>query len=213
MDTLAPIEKKISGWDYICFTNVDLDPVEGWSIIKVPLQKDASPMLQAKYYKWMTHKHLEDYDVVVWIDAYISPNMSYRELLKQWILSMMDTKTYMVHRPHDVRTCVYVECDAVVEQKRDTKDHVDFFRTRLKKHNIPKNTNMFDTNIIIRFHKNEEVQAISEAIVEQLFVEGSTYRDQLVIPYVYHMKDFKGFKKENLLRAFDKLGNHMRNPV
>jgi hypothetical protein len=126
---------------------------------------------------------------------------------------MMDAKTYMIHRPHDVRNCVYAECDAVVEQKRDTKDHIDFFRTLLKKNNIPKNTNMFDTNIIIRFHKNEEVQTISEAIVDQLFIEGSTYRDQLVIPYVYHMKDFKGFKKENLLRAFDKLGKHMRKPV
>ena len=207
VDSLAPITNKISGWDYICFTNLNLPPQKGWQIVKISLD-EINPVFQAKRVKWLSHEYLSDYDVVVWMDAYIAPNPMFSEVLKQWVLDMQERNIRILHRPHEIRNCIYEECDAVVANKRDTKENVSKVLTQLKDLRFPKNWGLFDTNILFKFHKDASVQDISEAVYKQM--QQTSYRDQLAVPLVYYTNGFKEFQNQTLLRAFEKSGNHIR---
>jgi hypothetical protein len=208
-DSLAPIEVPIPGWDAVCFTNLDLPPTQGWLIIKYPLTED--PRLAAKRIKWQSHKVLEDYDIVVWVDAYITPNKSHMPLLHQWILQMMQEKATIGHRKHKERDCVYDECDAVIQFKRDTPDHVNALRAELAAANMPKQYGLYDTNIMIRFHKDLSLQLISNTIMQAL--QTITFRDQLILPLLYYTEQFNSIYTADFLKVFVKSGTHIRRPA
>jgi hypothetical protein len=211
-DKLAPVENKIPGWRYICFTNVQMDPVPGWQIVRVWSSSAAlEPRLEAKKYKWLSHQLLADFDIAVWVDAYIAPNPMYSELLKQWILEMIEQNKYIAHRPHEERDCVYQECEAVVEHKRESSLKVARARDLLEEAKVPEHAGLFDTNIVVRFHKEAVLQDISEKVYE--YLKTVTYRDQLVVPLVYHKENFQEVGKYQLLRAFGKTGEHVRMTI
>lgn len=209
LDTLGMM-KPPPGWEAFCFTNQSDLQANGWTIIEIPMEQ-ATPILQAKYIKWNSHKLLEDYDVAVWLDAYLAPNLSSTNLLQQWIPQAYTAKAAIVHRKHDARNCVWDECKAVVEAKRDTSEHVEALKGRLTSVNMPKQFGLFDTNMMIRFHKQKACQDISEEIWKSLQVD--THRDQLVVTPVYYTKGFKSYATVALQQAFDRSGTHMRNPA
>lgn len=205
-DTLGIFE-PIPGWDYICFTDSDIEsPV--WKCIKIDpvFQK---PVLNAKYVKWMSHEFVGDYDVAVWLDGYISPNPLYNNLFESWITDMYRNNIQIGHRKHAERNCIWDECDAVLKSKRDTKDHVDSVRSRLRSAKMPKGWGLFDTNIVIKFQKSKEVEDLGKEIFALL--EKDSYRDQLAIPYVYYLNNYNNFKEYSLLEACLKTGIHVRN--
>ena len=76
---------------------------------------------------------------------------------------------------------------------------------------MPRNWGLFDTNIVIKFHKNMAVQRMSEEIYKQISTVSN--RDQLAVTYIYYMHKFKGFNIQNLLTAFQKSGEHIRISV
>ncbi len=204
VDTLGDFD-KLPGWDYICFTNLEFKGHRGWKCIHVPLQGD--PVVQAKYYKWMSHKVLGDYDVAVWMDGYLSPNLMYSELLKHWIVSMAEQNICITHRPHATRSCIWDECQAVVESRRAKPDQVQSVMRSLEAIRMPRNYGLYDTNILIRFHKHMLLQHLSEEIWQALDV---CPRDQLAVTMVYYKNNFIQFQLQNLIRAFTATGEHKR---
>ena len=203
-DTLGDFD-RIPGWDYICFTNLEFKGQRGWKFIRVPLQGD--PILQAKYHKWMSHKILGDYDVAVWMDGYMSPNPMYSELLKHWVVSMYEQQVPIAHRPHDVRRCIWDECQAVVETKRAKPDDVAKVIRSLEAIKMPRQYGLYDTNVLIRFHKHMLLQHLSEEIWQALQV---CPRDQLAVTMVYYKNSFINMHLQNLIRAFTATGEHKR---
>jgi hypothetical protein len=123
-------------------------------------------------------------------------------------MEMVEQNKYIAHRPHDDRDCVYQECDAVVEYKRETPLKAAKAKALLEEAQVPEHGGLFDTNIVVRFHKQAVVQDVSEKIIE--YLKTVTYRDQLVVPLVYHMEQFQDVQKYQLLRAFNKTGEHVR---
>lgn len=208
-DTLEPFV-PIPGWDAVCFTNVDLPNVLGWTIVRVdmPFQNTS---LSSKYYKWLSHLFLEDYDVVVWTDAYLVPDSTKMNLVQEWITQMYLQNKTIGHHVHAERNCIYDECDAVVKGKRDTPANVDKVRNLLRKSNMPKQKGLFDSNIVIKFHKDLAVQAICKDIFNQL--KDYSNRDQLAITYQYYIHKFTQLAIFPLMEAWQKRGIHVRVPA
>lgn len=198
----------IPGWDYICFTDLDIES-KVWKCIKVDRAFE-NPVLDAKYVKWMSHEFVEDYDLVIWLDAYISPNPLQEKLFESWITDMYNNNIQIGHRHHGERNCIWDECDAVIKTKRDTRERVDLVRTRLKKASMPKGWGLFDTNIVIKFHKHSQVKELGQKIFSIL--ENDSYRDQLAIPQVYYTTKYTSYKEYSLLEACLKTGIHVRIP-
>lgn len=209
VDTLAPVE-RIPGWDYICFTNKPIHDSKGWTIVRVDMPT-ISGALEAKRYKWQTLEMLGEYEIVVWVDGYIAPSVSSRQLLERWITSMKETGHSMLLRPHDQRVCIWDECEAVIQAKRDTPLNVERVRTKLKQADMPKNWGLFDTNCMILFHREPACRRITDAVWNQL--QTISVRDQLALPLVLYEQQATAFKTETLLRAFEKTGQHIVRKV
>lgn len=208
-DMLAPFE-PIPGWDAVCFTNLPLPPTQGWQIIQVSYD-GTQYALEAKRYKWLSHKYILDYDVAVWLDGYIVPNKSQAPLLDSWLEIAARQDTPLLHRAHETRDCIYEECDAVIRYKKDTEENVAKVRLELEKAGMPHGWGLFDTNVMVRFHKKAVVQRLSEEIMEQL--ETTSQRDQLAVTLVYFKNQFDDYKVNSLLHAFQKAGKHVNHIV
>jgi hypothetical protein len=200
----------MDGWDYICFTNLDIPETHGWKIVRVE-SKSKSMALEAKRYKWLSHKYLEDYDIVVCLDAYIAPSLIAADKLYQWVTLMKEKDAVIFHRNHEYRTCIWDECDAVIQARRDTPEHVQAIKKVLQMSNMPVNYGLYDTNIVIKFHKDIRMKRISEEIMN--YLEQYTTRDQLVVTLVYYLQKFANYGTADLLRAFEKQGGHMNIPA
>ena len=75
--------ERITGIDYILFTNYNptLFLNCGWNnIIQIPHLFD-NPVLSAKTIKWKSHQFLSEYDIVIWLDSFLSPSKSKIKLL------------------------------------------------------------------------------------------------------------------------------------
>ncbi len=208
-DTLPAIV-PMEGWDYVCFTNIPSLEQRGW-MIQVVDMPDKSPVISAKDYKWLSHKYLLDYDVVVWMDAYLAPNPAQESMLQQWITDMTIQKYGIGHRTHEVRDCIYDECDAVIKGKRDTPEHVTRVKQLLASANMPRHKGLFDTNIVIRFHRMAAVQQVSEAIYKQL--RSVSPRDQLAVTLQYYLHKMTQLGVYPLQLAWEKRGVHVRVPA
>lgn len=200
----------IPGWDYICFTNQEFSESLGWKIIRIEYN-GVKPALESKYYKWMSHEWLSDYDVTIWLDGYITPKLQKADTLEQWITTMYEKNTLILHRPHSDRNCIWDECDAVVKYQRDTPENVEIVRKQLTSSEMPHNWGLFDTNIIIKFQKNLELQEICRRIYVQL--QSTSVRDQLAVTHVYYRDKFNKYDTKNLQTVCIKSGHHMRFKV
>ena len=205
VDSLAPVQ-RIPGWDYICFTNKPIHDSKGWTIVRLDLTTN-QPALEAKRIKWRTIDHLPEYEIVVWVDGYIAPDPSVRQLLERWIVGMKETGHSMVFRPHDQRVCIWEECEAVIEAKRETPLNVEKVKTKLKQANMPTDWGLFDTNCMILFHRDTACRRVTEAVWNQL--QTTSVRDQLALPLVLYEQKATAFKTETLMRAFAKTGQHV----
>lgn len=205
-DTLGRVS-QIPGWDYICFTNQETPDSFGWKIVRVEYN-GTEPALESKYYKWMSHKWLSDYDVTVWLDGYITPKLQKADTFEQWITTMYANQKLILHRPHADRNCIWDECDAVVKYKRDTAENVEKVRSLLTNSKMPHNWGLFDTNIIIKFQKNLELQDICSSIYTQL--QTASVRDQLAVTHVYYKEKFNKYDTKSLESVCIKSGNHVR---
>ena len=171
------IAQKVSGWDYILFTNVRtlLEEEKNWVPRKMDLINN-SAVYTAKYCKWMAHTMIPEYDTVVWVDGYLSPNPA-----MNWDLFDADLKIGL--KPHPSKSeCVYKELRAVVDYQKDSRRRMKRLKKFLHKERMPADYGLYETNIYGRTLKDSRLNQILEKMYE--LMEEFTYRDQVILPYV-----------------------------
>ena len=210
VDRIVPFP-KIPGWDMIIFTNLVLPAKLSWDIRKIVRQYD-DPAIEAKMYKWLTNKFLPEYDIVVWIDCYLSPNpnmiQNFESLLNKAFY--VDNKT-TIHRYHKERRCVWDECTAVIDSKRATIESVQKNMRLLNKIEMPRNFGLFDTNVVCKMNKDPETIKVGEQIFKTLLETSN--RDQLAVTPTYFTNDYKRYAVQDLSPMFLKTGTHVRIPA
>lgn len=177
---------RISGWDYILFTNLDIQS-DYWTIRKIDMPA-SNPVLSAKSIKWLSHKYLSEYEIVFWLDAYISFDPSKEFLLQSYLVNLQRYTIPMLITKHPARSCVYDECNKVLEYKRDTIDHVNTVREYLHSISMPHNYGLYETKCILKLNKNESVINICTNVMNLLLTHSQ--RDQLLLTPVlfFHNK-------------------------
>lgn len=208
-DKIQPFQ-TVPGWDYILFTNLPIQS-PSWQIRTVQ-RTHGDPAIEAKTYKWQSHLFLPDYDVVVWIDSYMSPIPKLVSALEDTLYTcFFEEKTLIVHRPHAERSCIWEECDAVVKARRATPQAVERNRVLLQAVSMPRHYGLFDTNIVAKLHLDPAVQQVGNQIVETL--RRASNRDQLAVTYVYYKEGFKLYSVRELQNYTIKTGTHVRIPA
>jgi enoyl-[acyl-carrier-protein] reductase (NADH) len=197
--TLPPIQKRLDGWDYICFTNANVINQEGWIVEKVALNAtDALALEQeTQKYKWSSHDLLADYDVVCWGKV---PNGKYDSVWCDWINQMVETNTQMLLMPHKYTKCAYNYLNTLLNSGLADPDDLAKVKSLMKQIGMPYDWGFYDTGYVLKLNKAKEVKQISEAMLR--LMKETIWDDKLILPIVYYRKEFKKFSAQNLLQMF-----------
>jgi hypothetical protein len=94
-----------------------------------------------------------------------------------------------------------LECDELQRSGNENPRIVEKFKKLLLDAGVKRKGGLFNTDVMIKLHKNIELQKISEYIYN--YVEQSPTNDQLIVPLVYEKEKFKSYLQDNLIRAFE----------
>ena len=189
-DTVQEFE-KLNGWDYILFTNLDIHS-DTWIVKKIdPPNKDF--VISAKMIKWLPHKYLPEYDIVLWIDAYCSFNSKYTDILEKTVRKLENAEVPLFIKEHPDRDCIYDEIDAGVERQKISLTLLNKVKDLLNKDKMPKKYGLYETNLMLRVNTNPTVINLSDKLIH--YIKTLTYRDQHILTYLLHMLKIKSLGK------------------
>ncbi len=175
---------KIVGYDYIMFTNIPNNVEDtGWT----PIYKElinGHEIYTAKYYKWMAHNYLLDYDFAIYVDAYMIPNP---RINWQAYINKLNIDEGIIFTKHNERGCIYNECNAIVTCKRDTAENMNKVKEFLTMNNMPNNYGLSSNGLLLRDLKNDKFNKICEELYNLMLQ--FTYRDQALLSYVFWKND------------------------
>jgi hypothetical protein len=199
-DSVQLCEELSEKFDCFLFTDSNLEPVNGWNIIKVDsIYKN--PRFTAKIFKIVTHKVLPEYDSYIWFDS----NMLINGDLYSSVLSYLDLD--LVFFEHNKRKCIYDEIRECIKWGKDSSNTLSLIQQRYLHLGVPKNLGLYNCGFFIR-NNTRLVNDIFDAWWIEL-CHGSI-RDQISFPYVlwnFNIKPsiFVGKINNN---AFFKMGEH-----
>lgn len=203
------IVDKLDGWDYFMFTNTpERVNGSGWNSIHKDLMDD-HPIYTAKYYKWIAHKYLLDYDIAIYVDAYMSPNtmMDWGTYISK--LNENDTFNGIILNRHQHRGCIYQECEAISHCRKDTKENMNKVINFLKENGMPSNYGLCSCGLFIRHLKNNGFNKLCDELFELMLK--FTYRDQALISYIFWKNNVKinSGLTNDFYRISGKMGDHI----
>lgn len=200
-DTLKPINQEV-GWDYICFTDMDIKS-DYWDIREIPDElSDLSPVKKQRMIKLLPERYLSDYDVTIWIDANVTLIKSITDFY-----NIYKTNAPISLKLHPNRNCIYDECDACIRLKKDTVDNINEVKERYKKEGMPEKYGLYETNIIIRDNRDFRVAELMNMWANE--VREHSHRDQLSLTYCMwklNCKDIISEFSNSVFKEYFKLG-------
>jgi len=173
VDNYPEIEEIPKGWDLKCFTSEDLKPNKTWETVKI--KREYLNQKDCRNIKVNAHKHLEDYDHSVWIDANV-------KLLKGWskIADQCFKESNMVFLCHPERVRgPYAEASRCLSLKKDVHKRIDPQVAFYQKEGLPSFYPLSATGILIRNHNN--IKEFLDVWWEQ--IRKYSYRDQISLCY------------------------------
>jgi hypothetical protein len=190
-------QPTIKGVDFICYTDQDISS-KSWQIKKVVPPVPGDNTRSNRYYKLLPHKHLDNYDISVYIDAnyLIIKDFStiVREKLKTNLMVCFDHNQTIL----DKRDCIYEEHNELVniatnkniyrDSLESMQRQIDFF----KQENYPSHNGLIFAAVLIRKHKDKEIITLME--LWWSFVKNRSRRDQLSFNYCVWKLKFNKFE-------------------
>tara|TARA_B100001059_G_scaffold218680_1_gene239100 strand:- start:16203 stop:16895 length:693 start_codon:yes stop_codon:yes gene_type:complete len=185
-DSLTEPKYIPKGYDFICFTDQDIDnPNSIWEIRKVlPLYKDNTRT--ARKYKILPHRFLPEYDLSIWVDGneIIVGNV---DKLQEEYLSNKNMAVYNHMSCWDKRNCIYDEAKAIFylgNKNNNWKDNPKIIENQMNKYfkeGYPPNNGLIVSGVMFRKHNKKDIIDCMELWWEEL--KYGSKRDQLSFNY------------------------------
>jgi len=192
-DNLVTPKVKPDGFDFICFTDQDLQS-DVWKIKKVlPIYKDNTRT--ARKYKILPHRYLPEYDISIWVDGNENIVGNVSEMLDVYLINS-NMAVYDHMSCWDKRNCIYKEADAIFQLGRKNmdrtpergtknfKDNPNIIKQQIEKYKsegFPKDFGLIVSGVIFRKHNNPDiVKCMEDWWVELKY---GSKRDQLSFNY------------------------------
>lgn len=201
-DTLPDITYHPPGFDFICFTDSDIQ-ASGWKVIKVlPLYNDNTR--NAKKYKILPHRYLKDYEISIYIDGNFSVTKDINELIDSYLIDANAAFHNHSKTALDPRNCIYQEANIILSfGKRNMqlwpergmlnyKDNPETIIKQVQKYQsegYPQNNGLIKGGIILRRHNEKECINAMESWWSE--IKYHSKRDQLSFNYVAWKTNFK----------------------
>lgn len=182
-DTLREPTYKLQNCDYLCFTdNSNLDS-KHWTIKKIEhLIYDHNR--NAKQYKILPHRFLQEYEYSIWIDGNVDIIGDVTELINKYL-----THDVLAFYKHPERQCIYDELEACLKLTKDDEkimiDQINKYRSM----GFPKNKGLIRASIILRKHDDKNVIKTMEEWWKEIL--NHSKRDQLSFNYIAWKNNLK----------------------
>jgi hypothetical protein len=141
-------------YDFLYFTD---DPTFIYqcieqNIIPFLVEKSTNPKLQQRTIKICPHHYLPDiYDIAIYVDAIVIPNMTAVDAMINVILH---NPINMIHVNHPCRKKITEEATVVVKSKLEHNHNVQMILDMHKKDNFKDDVGLTETALLIRKYKN-----------------------------------------------------------
>lgn len=186
---------KFEGWDTILFTDQELKDSKGW-IVKVI--ESTNPKLDSRRYKFLSHIHLKEYDLVCYQDANIILNEP-----------PPDNPTWL---RHPRRRKVSEEIQHVLKIGKANSQAIAQQMAFLRKNRFPDNAGLFQNGFFVRNHseKMNRLMELTFSVYEQFQT-----RDQIALPYASWKLGIKpeGTTNYYLKDSQIEFKNHLHEPI
>ena len=177
-------------FDYICFTNSNIQPNENWKIVKInglsDLLYENDQTKLARFVKMHPHLFLVGYKKSIWIDANIR---ILSNDIENDFMKFLISGEYLLTSQHPKLTNVFDEIEKCKGLRKDSVENLDKIKTLLENEHFNNKYEHVQTNIILRDHNNKECQKIMEAWWEM--IKNYSKRDQTSFNYVFWKNDGK----------------------
>lgn len=128
------------GWRYICFTDQPFQS-QVWQVVQRPMMPEGAKRT-ARYYKIMFHRHIED-EYSLWVDGSFVINCD----LNKWWERFREPMTCI---RHPLRSCVYKEAQACIDQRRDVAAIIQKQIDNYRVFGVPENNGLIQSGLIMR---------------------------------------------------------------
>ncbi|GAB3537732.1 hypothetical protein GCM10027343_01650 [Noviherbaspirillum agri] len=194
-------EKLDERFDYLLYTDSLVNDRGFWEVRAIEYANERT-VRRARHIKVNPHKYLQQYDVVVWIDA----NVVIRGELDKYVdFALAHPNVAFFGIPHAQRNCLYDEGESVVAGKKDTREQVDVQLNRYRREGFPKGQGLIETNFFVANLRHPDAAVLFAEWSAQ--IEAGSHRDQLSLNYVlwkHGVKWLPLFKEKITLRdSFD----------
>ena len=186
-DSLEEPKYIPKGYDFICFTDQEINnPNSIWKIKKVlPLYKDSTRT--ARKYKILPHRFLPEYDLSIWVDGNELVVGDVNKMLEKY-LENENMAVYNHMSCWDRRDCVYQEAQALfnlgIKDSTNWKDNPKIISEQMNRYNkegYPPNNGLIVSGVMFRRHNSPQVIKCMEFWWEEL--KKGSKRDQLSFNY------------------------------
>ena len=166
-------------WDYVCFTDNPVMLKQKfcgiWEIRPLAYDKGTN-VENNRYHKFFPYKVLSEYTDSIYIDSNI--NILSAKLSK--IINRRN-QDFLLPR-HFCNECIYDELDKIVEDKKDTAEHMAVLREKYEAEKMPHHLGFAENNVLYRKHSADWLQPIMEQWWNML--QQYSKRDQASFVYV-----------------------------
>lgn len=164
---------KTKGWEYICFSDRELQS-NIWDVKVVPLIKD-DPILTARNYKILYYQHIEA-EQIIWIDGSFTVNTN---LDLWWKVRFTEPFTCL---KHPIRSCIYAEAEECIKLGRGKRTFIRSQINQYRKEGLPANNGLIASGILMRNwdHRNMDFCDLWWRQLEQF-----STRDQIGFSYAH----------------------------
>ena len=192
-DGLVEPDYKPEGWDFVCFSDRDLQS-ETWNVRPtLPLYIDNTRT--ARKHKLLTHRLFPDYEYSLWIDGNIKVRGDVNELL-----GYLDGCNYATYdhsqNQLDPRDCIYDEGSTIlqlgIKNNGNYKDNPELIAkqmTRYQTEGYPAHNGLVVQMEVLRQHNETDVvDSMEDQWVELKY---NSKREQLSFNYIAWKNDLK----------------------
>ena len=170
-------------WDLVCFTNRKDIKSDKWNVVLVENEEDDMNNKRfANFFKFNPFTSLYsafniNYDICITIDANVRITKDLDRISSYYLPSLYD----MTLATHQTRNCVFSEANAIVGEKKDSKESVSQNLKLFEKEVYPINNGLYQTTIMI-WRNTQATQLLSSEFWKRYI--NLSERDQILLPYI-----------------------------
>jgi len=185
-DNLVEPQYKPEGWDFICFTDVDLKS-DTWKIIKKPLVYTDNTRT-AKRFKVLPHEYLNEYDYSIFIDGNMTVRGDTNDLISKYLSDSNVAFFNHAENVLDPNNCIYNEAEYIFhlgkKNNGNYKDNPELIKkqmTRYFNEGYPQSNGLITGMVILRKHNEVDCKKVMCKWWEE--IKYNSKRDQLSFNY------------------------------